>query len=128
MDRQLDIIATTPDTFTVPRFVPGRLTAQDFINFRWPSSMNPSRYTVVVEVLDTAGAPYRGISKLMKSVELPHVKYGWHMRLGLVPDSDSLPVFEAELGRGSTYIIPETYGQNGRFQMERHGGYTSMGI
>ena len=128
MDRQLDIIATTPDTFTVPRYVKGRLTAQDFIYFRWPSGFDPSRYTVVVEVLDTAGAPYRGISKLMKSVELPHVMYGWHMRVGVVPDNDSLPAFEGELGRGSTYIIPSTHGQNGRFLMDRHGGYTSMGI
>lgn len=128
MDRQLDIIATNPGTFTIPRHVAGRLTAQDFIYFHWPASFDPSRYTVAVESLDTAGPPFRGISKLKKTVELPHVMYGWHVRVGVLPDSDRLPAFEAELGRASTYIIPETGRANGRFQMERHGGYTSMGI
>lgn len=128
-DRQLDIIATGPDWFTIPREVPGRLTAVDFIFFRWDSaSLNPDDYTVVVEVLDTAGPPYRGISKLMKSVELPHVHYDWHARLGVIPHSASLPAFEAELNRGSTYIIPDTKGKNGRFQMELHGMRVPPGL
>lgn len=122
-DRQLDILATRPDWFTIPRYMPGRLNAEDFVFFIWPKSINPSRYTVVVEVLDTAGPPYRSISKLKKSVELPHVQYGWHARLGVIPDSTSLPSYEAELNRGSTYIIKE-----GQRQMESHGKKRPSGL
>lgn len=127
-DRQLDILATGPEWFTLPRFLPMRLNGDVFLNFRWPSSIDPSRYTVVVEVLDTAGPSYRGISVLQKAVEIPHVQYDWHARVGVVPDSDHLPLFEAEMIRGSTYIIPETYGRNGVYQMERHGIHRPPGI
>ena len=127
-DRQLDIIATHPDWFTLPRHLPGRLSAVDFVFFRWPEELDPSRYTVVVEVLDTAGPTYRSIGKLCKAVELPHVQYDWHARIGVLPDTESLPSFEATMIRGSTYIIPRTRGQNGIFQMERHGVYRSPGL
>lgn len=128
-DRQLDIIATTPFTFTVPRYVKGRLTAADFMYFKWPKSLDRRRYVIAVETNDTAGPQFRTISGLMGSVELPHVQYPWHGRVGVIPDNPNLPAFEAETSRGGTYIIPEVpQGMNGVFQMERHGGYTSMGI
>ena len=127
-DRQLDILATRPDWFTLPRYLPMRLNGEDFVHFRWPRGVDPSRYTVVVEVLDNAGAPHRGIGGLKKSVELPHVQYDWHARIGVVPDHESLPVFEAEMVRGSTYIIPDTFGRSGRIQMERHGMHRPPGL
>ncbi len=127
-DRQLDVLATRADWFDLPRHLPMRLNAEDFVFFKWPRNLDPSRYTVVVEVLDNAGPPYRGISKLNESVELPHVQYGWHPRIGVVPDDSKLPAFEAELIRASTYIIPDTNGENGRFQMERHGVHRPPGL
>lgn len=119
-DRQLDILATHPGWFTIPKQMPGRLTAIDFVYFIWPKNLDSSRYSVLVEVLDTAGPTYRKISPLRESVELPHVQYDWHARLGVVPDTPYLPAFEAELSRGSTYRIPEVR-HNGRFQMEQLG-------
>jgi hypothetical protein len=120
-NRQLDILATRADWFTLPRHVPGRLNAEDFVFFDWPRTLNNCRYTVVVEVLDNAGPTYRGIGKLQKSVELPHVQYDWHARIALVPDSTTMPVFESELNRGSTYVVPDVGKANGRFQMVSHG-------
>lgn len=128
-DHQLDILATNSDWFTLPRHLPGRLSAIDFVFFNWPPHLNPSRYTVVVEALNTSGAPYRGIGKLQPAVELPHVQYGWHSRIGVVPDSEELPVFEAELVRGSTYDIPDTRGsKQQRVQMRRHGKHAPPGL
>lgn len=127
-DRQLDIAATYPDWYTLPRHLPMRLNGEDFIFFDWPASVDPSRYTVAVEVLDIAGPPYRGIGLLKKSVELPHVQYGWHARLGVLPDSEDLPVFEAEMIRGSTYVLPDPKGRNGRYQMVRHGMHRPNGL
>ena len=126
--RQLDILATRPDWFTLPRYLPMRLSGVDFVHFIWPEDLNPERYTVVVEVLDVAGAPYRGIGKLKKSVELPHVQYDWHARIGVIPDNESLPAFEAEMVRGSTYQIPNVKGKPGRYQMVRYGVHRPPGI
>jgi len=127
-DRRLDILATRADWFTLPRYVPGRLSAIDFVFFNWPSTFDISKYTVVVETLDTAGVTYPGIGALKQSVELPHIQYSWGGRIGVIPDSDKLPVFEAELIRGSTYVIPDTQGRNGIFQMMRHGVLRPNGL
>jgi len=120
-DRRLDILATNPDWFTIPRYVPGRLSAIDFVFFNWPHTFDFSRYKVVVETLDVAGVTYPGIGPLKQSVELPHIQYPWGGRLGVIPDDPSLPAFEAAMIRGSTYVIPNTNGKNGIFQMMRHG-------
>ena len=132
---QLDIPATGPQHYTLPREVAGRLTPQDFIQFRFPSKcegFDPDRYTVMVEVLDTSGPPYRSISKLRETVEIPHVIFDPHARIGVVPDGTDLPVYEAELGRGSTYILP-SYNHPGlrnrqRIQMERYGMQAPNGL
>lgn len=130
-DRQLDILATRPDWFTLPRHLPMRLSGEDFVFFTWPCGLDPEKYTVVVEVLDTSGAPYRGIGKLKKSVELPHVQYGWHSRIGVLPDTEELPAFEAELVRGSTYEIPDVPKPKdccARYQMTRFGMHRPNGL
>lgn len=120
-DRQLDILFSQSNFFTLPRYLPGRLNTDDFIFFRWCSTIDPKNYDVVVESNDVSGPSYRKISPLLESVELPHVRFPWRGRLGVIPKNDKLPSFESELSRGSTYIIPDTHGKNGRFQMEKHG-------
>ena len=126
-NRQLDILATRADWFTLPRYLPGRLTGEDFVFFNWPTGFPIDRYTIAVEVLDTAGPTYRSIGKLQKSVELPHVQYGWHGRIGVLPDTLDLPMFEAENIRGSTYVIPDIR-VPGEFQMTRHGMHRPNGL
>jgi len=123
MSRQLDIMWAGPDFFTLPANLPGRLNGDDFINFKWSPEIEKHRhrYQIVVESLDTAGPTYRSIGPLQASVQLPFVKFDWHARLGVIPDSASIPAFEAELVRGSTYVVPSTGGRNGRYQMERFG-------
>ena len=121
VDRQYDIILTNPQFFTLPKWLPGVRTAEDYVKFHFPSHLDKRRYTIVVESLDTTNKQYRGISKLDYQVELPHVKLPWYGKIGVIPDSTDLPMFEADLIRGSTYIIPDTKGKNGRFKMQRHG-------
>lgn len=126
-DRQLDIIAAKPDWFTVPDWVPGQLTAIDFVFFRWDSTFDFKDYVVVIESLDTAGPTYRSIGKLQKSVKLPPIHLPWDGRIGVIPNNKcGLPVFEAKLIRGMTYTIPNLNGvvcgpNSGRFQMEMMG-------
>lgn len=128
MARQLDILATGGEWFTIPDYVPGRLNAKDFIRFHWPSSINPSDYTVVVETLDMSdNDPYKGISTLSKVVRLPHVQFGWNPTLLLVPNSSSKPRFRGTLNRASTYIVPDVRG-NGTFALEEHGMKISPGL
>ncbi len=129
-DRQLDISGVSDREWSnIPRSVPGRLNGQDFIHFNWPNcGFDPSRYTIVIESLDNAGdMPFRSISKLRKSVEIPLVQLGQYGRVGVVPDTDKLPLFESVLIRGSTYVIPDVRG-NGRYQMVRHGMYRPNGV
>jgi hypothetical protein len=119
-DRQLDLPATNSSWYILPRELPMRLNGEDFINFIWYGNVNPSRYTVVIESLDTAGPTYRAISKLQKRVEIPLVMFGWDAKIGVIPDVDSLPAFQAKFVRGSTYLIPET-SKNGVYTMDRFG-------
>jgi hypothetical protein len=129
-DRQLDIPATRSDWFNLPTYAPMRLSAIDFIYFIWPEDIDNKRYTVVIESLDTAGPTFRGIGILNSYVQLPHVQLGWHTKLGLIPDSSNLPVFEAELIRASTYVIPpkNKWGNSEKITMERHGIHRPPGI
>ncbi len=120
-DRQLDIMLDQENHAILDRSLPGVLTGIDFIHFRWGPEIDPSKYTVIVESLDTAGPTFRSISKLNESVELPHVMFAWHPRLGVIPNSKNLPAFEGEMYRGSTYLLRSTHGKNGRFQLEHHG-------
>ena len=129
MSRQLDIPASLSDFYILPKFLPGRLSALSFMHFKWPASLDPSRYTVVVQTLDTSGdSSYRGASKLHEDVEIPFVKYDWHAPIGVLPDTDALPSFVSTLRRGATYIIPDTKGQNGVFEMQRLGGRETPGL
>lgn len=117
---QLDMPLNHHHFRNVPRTAVGRLGGQDFVHFKYPCGINPERYTVVVESLDVSGCRFRSISKLCPNVELPHVKFDPHGRIGVLPDSPYLPSFEAEIVRGGTYIIPSVKG-TGVFQMEQHG-------
>ncbi len=126
-DRQFDILATRAHWFTIPRQMPGRLDGACFVHFIIPPHMDVNRYSVVVETLDTAGPTYRKISPLKQSVELPHIQYGWTARIGVIPDSNILPSFEANMYRGSTYVIPYTH-KNGVYQMTQHGVQRPPGL
>lgn len=122
-DRQLDLYRYGSNYLSIPKYIPGRLNSDDFIFFNWSSELEPvlNHYTVVIEALDNSGATMRSISKLRKAVEIPYVQLGWYPRLGLVPDTPNLPLFEGQMIRGSTYDIPTTNGKNGEFQLRRHG-------
>lgn len=134
--RQLDIIATGPDWYTIPPNVPGRLNAEDFIFFIWPESLEPirHRYKVVLETLDvSSGSPFRSISPLKKQVQLPLIHFDWHPSILVLPDSEDLPAYRSTLIRGSTYQIPKVGphhhpSHHGWFQMIRHGMYRGPGV
>ena len=122
-DRQLDTYNLNSEFLSMPKYVPGRLNSDNFLYFKWCNELAPhvDRYTVVIETLSVSGATYRGISKLREVVEIPPVHLGQNIRIGLIPDIGSLPMFEGELIRGSLYIIPETNGVNGSYQLDREG-------
>lgn len=123
-NRQLDISLSGPNFFTIPKHLPGRLTTNDYVFFHWPCDLDSSKYCVVVESNDASGdSVHRNIGPLQKSIELPHVRFAPYARIGVVPVVSSHPVFEEQLVRGSTYIIPDTKGKNGRFSMVRHGKF-----
>lgn len=105
-DRHLSLPYINSQAYTIPRYMPGRLTAEDFVFFIIPESLKPyaSRYTVTVTILDNAGSNVRKLCPLQHSVELPNVRL--YTVIGLIPDSPELPMFEGELVRGGTYSIP----------------------
>jgi len=127
-ERQYDILATRAHWFTIPRQMPMRLDGTSFVHFIIPRELPVHRYKVVIESMDTAGPTYRSIGPLKQSVELPHIQYPWTARLGVVPDGEDIPSFEAQMFRGSTYVIPHTLGRNGVFQMTQHGVQRPSGI
>lgn len=129
MARQLDIPASLPSFYILPKFLPGRISALDFMHFKWPASLDPTRYTVVIQTLDNSSdSCYRGVSKLDQDVQIPFVKLDWHAPLLVLPDTEALPSYVSTLRRGATYIIPDTKGQNGVFQMQRLGGRETPGL
>lgn len=127
-DRQLDIPATQGRWFTIPRYVPGRLTALDFIHFKWCGEINPADYLVIIESLDTAGPRFRSIGQLSETLELPHVQYPWDCTVGVIPTNDRLPSFSGKLGRGATYFVPKTGGNKGEYKLEKYGSSRPSGL
>lgn len=117
---QMDISATFNHWLTIPRYLPTRLGALNFINFSWDSTLDPSKYDVVLESLDISGPTFRKISPLQARVELPMVQLDWNAIVGVVPRSNNLPSYFSKLSRGNTYHINTQYGQ-GRFPMQKFG-------
>jgi hypothetical protein len=126
-DRQLDILATNPYHYANPRYTPGRLSSLSFVHFSWGPNIDPARYTVAVESMDTAGPTFRSIGKLDRRVELPHVKFPWECRIFVLPDSDKLPSFDSVLQRGAIYKIPMV-SQNGMYSMTWSGSARPSGL
>lgn len=125
--RQLDIPASLPGFHTIPKWAPGRLGVIDFVFFVWPQNLDASRYQVIVEVLDmSSNDPYRSISKLNDTVELPHIQYGWNSKILVLPDSEDLPRFKSVLSRGATYKIPNVT-RPGLYDMELLGSLRPSG-
>lgn len=110
---QLDMPATRPDWYTIPRYMPHRLNKLDYLEFLTPDGFPTGEYDVLVESLDTSGPAWRSISKLQRHVELPHVKYGWDARVMVVPRKNHrLPRFIARLNRAGVYQIPNVRGND----------------
>jgi hypothetical protein len=134
MSRQLDMPGTSAEDYTVPRDVPGRLSALDFVKFVWPANVDPARYSVVVESNDSAGPRWRKISNLAQVVELPNVQYGWESKIGVIPDAHELPAFQGTMYRGSIYVIPNVTrdavrrSRTGVFKLEQHGMQRPSGL
>jgi len=123
---QLDITLTGGDFFSIPRHMPGRLTSEDYVFFKWPRGFNPAEYTIVVSANDTAGSPIRRISPLKSQVELPFTIIDAYGMIGVLPNTNSRkPAFWERLNRGSTYYIPDVGTSSGVHSMERHGVLTS---
>lgn len=121
-ERQLDIPASLPNFFHLPKSLPGVLTAIDFVHFQWPRTLDASKYQVVVEVLDTSeNNPYHSISTLTDEVFVPFVQFPWNAKIGVLPNTTALPSFVSTLSRGATYIIPDTRGQSGVHDMKMLG-------
>ena len=122
-DRQLDTYNLNSEFLSMPKYIPGRNCSSNFLYFKWCNELAQlvDKYTVVIQAASVSGAIWRGISKLREAVELPQVQLGQGVMVALLPEHSNLPVFVAELIRGSLYIIPETNGVNGRYQMDREG-------
>jgi len=118
---QLDIIRGFPQTWEVPTYVKGRLSADDFIFVNYPSDMNPNLYTVAVESSQTRDSiKYRSIGKLQSQLQLPNVYFSPYAKIMFLPVSDKLPSFYSKLVRGGTYHIPKV-SRNGEYQINVHG-------
>ncbi len=97
--------------------------ADDFVYFTWQKGkLDPSKYNIIVESLDTAGTRWRNIGPLKEMVKLPFTQFSPYGQIGVVPTSNHLPLYSNTLVRGATYIIPDVGNMNGRFSMERLGG------
>ena len=120
-DRQLDMWLVNSQYFDIPKQAAGRLTGWDIAMFIWDEEIDPTRYTVVVEALDTAGPTFRSIGKLAATLELPFVKFSPYGQIGVIPDTSDLPAFKGLLVRGATYYVPGTKGQNGIFRLREYG-------
>lgn len=125
---QLDHPYGNTSFFEIPSHVTMRNTAENYVFFEWPENIDPTKYQVVIQSLDTAGPTYRSIGMLsfnrnarQSYLRMPDVYFGWHDRIGVIPSTDvRLPSFIAEIGRGSTYTIPYVT-KPGRYEMRRHG-------
>lgn len=111
--RQYDQPRTHNHWINVPHFVPGRLNALDFAFFNFDSKFPAQYYRVAVESMAT-GSPFlsdrfRDIGPLKSKVELPDVYFsqgfGSHAKILLLPSTDKLPAYTADLVRGSTYMV-----------------------
>ncbi len=124
---QLDIPYADAKFMNIPRFMPGRVNADDFVYFKWPRHFDSSKYSILVEPNDTAGSRFRTLGRLGEMVPLPAVYFNAESRIGVVPTSDSrLASYWSTLNRASTYVIPDIdYRKGGQFVMDRHGILTA---
>jgi hypothetical protein len=121
-DRHTEMYRYGTNFLSIPKYVHGRLTGEDFLYFNWCEQLAPhvKDYTVVISTLSPIEVPFKGIGKLAQAVELPPILLPSPGRVGVIPNSPHLPSFEADLVIGSSYYIPKT-GKNGIYQMRREG-------
>lgn len=126
--QQLDTPLTSAPFGILPKALPGRVRADDFIFFNYPSNMKSGDYEVVISSLDTSNVPLKTIGPLQQSVELPFVQLDAFAMVYVMPRlNPQLPTFKARLNRGSTYDItfPKVHKPGQQHQMLRHGVLTS---
>jgi len=112
-ERQYDQSRTHNFHVTIPHYIPGRLNALDFVFFNFDSTFPARYYSVAVESMAT-GSPveqdrFRIIGRLQDKVELPDVYFsqgfGSHAKILVLPSTEKLPAYTADLVRGSTYTL-----------------------
>jgi hypothetical protein len=126
--QQLDTPLTATFYGILPKALPGRVRADDFIFFNYPPNMHSGDYDVAISSLDTSNVPIKTIGPLQKNVELPFVKLDAYAMVYVMPRlNPHLPTFKARLNRGSTYDItfPNVHKPGQQHQMLRHGVLTS---
>jgi len=100
--RQLDIPLTSGFYFVIPTDVKGRLTSEDYINFKI-DGINKELYDVAIETIQE---DFRTISHLNEVVRLPHVQIPQGAFVLVLPrNSLSLPKFIGTIDRGKTYYV-----------------------
>ena len=124
---QTDLPYASGNFYILPKHLPGRVNVDDFVFFRWPSTMNQHDYMVAIDSLDTShpSGHIRTIGELQHNVELPQVIFDAYASIYVLPKVDSSkPSFYSRLNRGSTYIINDVskvHTPGARYQMDRHG-------
>jgi hypothetical protein len=108
---QLDLPFSSGKFYTLPKSLPGRVNVDDYVFFRWPASVNPSDYVIVIETLDTSQPSHlRQIGPLRPNVELPHVHYDAYAKIVVMPKNDpNKHIWYARLSRGSSYELSEPH-------------------
>lgn len=118
---QMDISAAFNQWLSIPRYLPTRLGALNFVTFSWDSNVDASQYDIIIESLDNAGSPFRKISPLQTRVELPMVQLDMNALIGAVPKSQNMPSYYAKLSRGAHYHINKLTDGCGIFAMNKCG-------
>ncbi len=121
---QTDTMRDGGEFMKLPKTASGRVTTDDFVFFRWPSSIHPNDYVVAMDTMDTT-QPMRQIGDLEATKELPNVILDAHAHIYVIPKTNpNLPRFYARLSRANTYILPEVFKNHVpgvRYQMQRYG-------
>lgn len=103
---QLDIPLLSGPARLLPSDTPGKLSGQDIVQFVWTNEVDPSKYSVVVESMDTSGPRYRKVGRLTKALYLPFVQFANDSKIFVLPESDEgLPKYVGRLNRGSLYTL-----------------------
>jgi len=111
---QLDHGKGNLNYFNLPRNSIIRNNAFNRIYFVIPKDIDPTKYSVAIEILDNSnpGERYRSIGKLslqrnveMSVLQVPDVILPWNGKVLLLPENEGMQRFIGVLERGATYVI-----------------------